>query len=434
MKIVKVGIIGFGTIGAGVAKILADNNEVIRQRLGARLELVKVADLDITTDRGVKLAPDVLTTSAEEVINHPDIDIVIELIGGYDPARKFLLQAVDQGKHVVTANKALLAKHGDEIFSAVTAKGLSIGFEASIGGAIPIIRSVREAFVANRIQAIEGIMNGTANYILSKMSDENCDFDTALKEAQEKGFAEADPTFDIEGIDSAHKIAVLTRLAYGTPVPFDDITVSGITGISSEDIECAQEFGYRIKLLAISKYDGQAIDIRVHPAMIPVEHPMANVNGALNAIRVCDDMMEENVLIGHGAGALPTGSAVVGDAVEIARNILSGVGERLPAGSFQDKEVKPIPLKDISEIESEYFLRFSVLDNPGVLSKISGILGKHSISIESMIQRGRGDRGEGVPLVMMCHKSSEKNIQSALKEIEELDVVCGKSNLIRVER
>jgi homoserine dehydrogenase len=434
MKIVKVGMIGFGTIGAGVAKILADNSEIIRQRLGAGVELVKVADLDITTDRGVKLAPDVLTTSADEVINHPDIDVVIELIGGYDPARKFLLQAVDQGKHVVTANKALLAKHGDEIFSAVTAKGLSIGFEASIGGAIPIIRSVREAFVANRIQSIEGIVNGTANYILSKMSDENCGFDSALKEAQEKGFAEADPTFDIEGIDSAHKIAVLTRLAYGTPVPFDDITVSGISGITSEDIECAREFGYRIKLLAISKYDGQTIDIRVHPAMIPIAHSMANVNGALNAIRVCDDMMEENVLIGHGAGALPTGSAVVGDIVEIARNILSGVGERLPAGSFQNNETKKIPFKNISEIESEYFLRFSVLDNPGVLSKISGILGKHSISIESMIQRGRGGRGEGVPLVMMCHKSSEKNIQSALNEIEELEVVCGKSNLIRVER
>ena len=213
---------------------------------------------------------------------------------------------------------------------------------------------------------------------------------------------------------------------------FDDITVSGISDISSEDIECAREFGYRIKLLAISKYDGEKIDIRVHPAMIPVAHPMANVNGVLNAIRVCDDMMDENVLIGHGAGALPTGSAVVGDVVEIARNILSGVGERLPAGSFQ--EVKNIPLKGISEIESEYFLRFSVVDHPGVLSKISGILGKHSISIESMIQRGRGDRGEGVPLVMMCHKANEKNIQSALKEIEELDVVCEKPNLIRVER
>jgi homoserine dehydrogenase len=434
MKTIKVGMIGFGTIGAGVAKILAENSEIIKKRLGAGVELVKVADLDITTDRGVKLAPNVLTTSAEEVINHPEINVFIELIGGYEPAKKFLLQAVDQGKHVVTANKALLAMHGDEIFSAVAEKGVSIGFEAAVGGAIPIIRSVREAFVANNIQSMEGIVNGTANYILSKMSDENCDFDTALNEAQEKGFAEADPTFDIEGIDSAHKIAVLTRLAYGTPVSFDDITVSGISNISSDDIECAREFGYRIKLLAISKFDGEAIDIRVHPAMIPISHPMANVNGVLNAIRVCDDMMDENILIGHGAGALPTGSAVVGDVVEIARNIISGLGERIPAGSFQNEEIKHIPLKSISEIESEYFLRFSVLDKPGVLSKISGILGKHSISIESMIQRGRADGGEGVPLVMMCHKSSEKNIQSALKEIEQLDVVCEKSNLIRVER
>jgi homoserine dehydrogenase len=434
MKTIKVGMIGFGTIGAGVVKILAENSEIIKKRLGAGVELVKIADLDITTDRGVKLGPNVLTTSADEVISHPDIDIFIELIGGYDPAKKFLLQAIEQGKHVVTANKALLALHGDEIFSAVAEKNVSIGFEAAIGGAIPIIRSVREAFVANRIQSIEGIVNGTANYILSKMSDENCDFDTALKEAQEKGFAEADPTFDIEGIDSAHKIAVLTRLAYGTPVSFDDIMISGISDISSEDIECAREFGYRIKLLAISKYDGQSIDIRVHPAMIPVSHPMANVNGVLNAIRVCDDMMDENILIGHGAGALPTGSAVVGDVVEIARNILSGLGERIPAGSFQNEEVKKIPLKNISEIESEYFLRFSVLDRPGVLSKISGILGKHSISIESMIQRRRADGGEGVPLIMMCHKSSEKNIQSALKEIEQLEDVCEKSNLIRVEK
>ena len=427
-------MIGFGTIGAGVAKILIENSDIIKKRLGAGLELVKVADLDITTDRGIKLAPGVLTTSADEVINHPDVDVVVELMGGYEPARKFLLQAIEQGKHVVTANKALLAKHGEELFSEVDQKGLSIGFEAAVGGAIPIIRSIREAFVANRIQSIEGIVNGTANYILSKMSDENCDFNTALKEAQEKGFAEADPTFDIEGIDSAHKIVVLTRLAYGTPVSFDDITISGISGITSDDIECAREFGYRIKLLAISKYDGQAIDIRVHPAMIPNSNPMANVNGVLNAVRVCDDMMDENVLIGHGAGALPTGSAVVGDIVEIARNILSSARDRVPAGSFQNEGVRKVPLKDISEIESEYFLRFSVLDKPGVLSKISGILGDHSISIESMIQKGRAGGGQGVPLVMMCHKSSEKNIQSALKEIEKLDVVCEKSNLIRVEK
>ena len=434
MKKINVGLIGFGTIGVGVAKILAENQEIIQKRLGAAVCLAKIADLDITTDRGIAVNDGVLTTSVDDIIENPEIDIVIELIGGYEPARTFILKALKNNKHVVTANKALLAKHGDELFETVEEKGLSIGFEASIGGAIPIIRSIREGFVANRIQAIEGIVNGTANYILSKMSDENCDFDVALKEAQEKGFAEVDPTFDIEGIDSAHKIAVLTRIAYGAPIKFEDIKVSGITNITSEDIECGKEFGYRIKLLAISKYDGEAIDIRVHPAMIPSSHPMASVNGVLNAIRVCDDMMEENILIGHGAGALPTGSAVVGDIVEIARNIISNASGRMPASSFQSSEIKPIPLKDMSAVESEYFLRLNVLDKPGVLSKISGILGDHCISIESMIQKGRGEKGKAVSLFMMCHLSSEGNIQNALKEIEQLDVICAKSNLIRVEK
>ena len=431
MKNVKIGLIGFGTIGAGVVKILADNAEVIRQRLGATLEVGRIADLDITTDRGVQVGKGVLTTDANAVLEDPEIEIVIELIGGYEPARSFVLKAIQNGKHVVTANKALLAKHGEEIFSTADEKGLGIGFEAAVGGAIPIIRSIREAFSANRISAIEGIVNGTANYILSKMSDENCDFQTALQEAQEKGYAEADPTFDIEGIDSAHKIAILTRLAYGAPISLDEITVQGITSITPEDIECAREFGYRIKLLAISKFDGNSIDVRVHPAMIRVDHPMANVNGVLNAIRVCDDLMEENILVGHGAGALPTGAAVVGDVMEIVRNSLIGTGTRVPAQSFQ--KTTPIPLKNMGEIEAEYFLRFRVKDVPRVLAKISGILGDHSISIESMIQRGRDDNGKGVPLVMMIHRSNEKNVQDALTEIDRLDVVCEKSNLIRVE-
>jgi homoserine dehydrogenase len=431
MKNVKIGLIGFGTIGAGVVKILADNADVIRQRLGATLEIGKIADLDITTDRGVQVGKGVLTTDVDAVLNDPEIEVVIELIGGYEPARKFVLKAIQNGKHVVTANKALLAKHGEEIFLAADEKGMGIGFEAAVGGAIPIIRSLREAFSANRISVIEGIVNGTANYILSKMSDENCDFKTALKEAQEKGYAEADPTFDIEGIDSAHKIAILTRLAYGAPISLDEITVQGITNITSEDIECAGEFGYRIKLLAISKFDGKAIDVRVHPAMIRENNPMARVNGVLNAIRVCDDLMEENILVGHGAGALPTGAAVVGDVMEIVRNSLVGTGTRVPAQSFQ--KTSPIPFKNIDEIEAEYFLRFRVKDVPNVLAKISGILGNHSISIESMIQRGRDDNGKGVPLVMMVHRSNEKNVQDALAEIDLLDVVCEKSNLIRVE-
>ncbi|MDP6712437.1 MAG: homoserine dehydrogenase [Nitrospinaceae bacterium] len=433
MRKIKVGIIGFGTIGSGVVKILASSKDIIRQRLGAEIEVAKIADLDVSSDRGVVVDSNLLTTDTKEVVDNPEVEIVVELMGGYEPARSLMLQAIAGGKHVVTANKALLAKHGDEIFSAVEDQQVAIGFEGAVAGAIPIIRSIREAFVANEITAIEGIVNGTANYILSKMSDEQCDFAVALKEAQEKGFAEADPTFDIEGIDSAHKISLLTRLAYGTPVNFDDITVQGISGISIDDIECAREFGYRIKLLAISKFDGESVDIRVHPAMIPQSHPMANVNGVLNAVRVCDNLMEENVLIGHGAGSLPTGSAVVADIVEQARDILSNNKNRVASQSFLKNEMRSIPMMNIEEIDSEYFLRFSVLDNPGVLSRISGILGNHSIGILSVIQKGRCDQGKGVPLIMMTHRASEKNVQLALKEIDALDVVCEKSNLIRVE-
>ena len=431
---ISVGIIGFGTIGSGVVKILQDNSDIIKKRLGVIVEVTKIADLDITTDRGIKVNPKILTTDAQEVINHPEVNVIVELIGGYEPARSLILQAINAGKHVVTANKALLAKHGSEIFSIGEDQQVSIGFEAAVGGAIPIIRAIRESFVANKIYSIEGIVNGTANYILSKMSDEHCSFDLALKEAQEKGFAEADPTFDIEGIDSAHKIAILSQLAYGTSVKFEDITIQGISSVTIHDIECAREFGYRVKLLAISKFDGDFVDIRIHPAMIPQSNPMANVNGVLNAVRVCDDLMEENILIGHGAGSLPTGSAVIADIVEIARDILSGSKLRVPPQSFQNIEIKTIPILNIESIDSEYFLRFSVLDNPGVLSRISGILGQHSIGIQSVIQKGRCDEGRGVPLIMMTHHAYEKNIQLALREINELEVVCEKPHFIRVEK
>jgi homoserine dehydrogenase len=434
MPRIKIGIIGFGTIGSGVVKILETNGDIIKKRLGAEIEVIKIADLDIVTDRGLNVDQNILTTDAQKLVNHSEIDIVVELMGGYEPARSLILQSISNGKHVVTANKALLAIHGDEIFSTADHNYVSIGFEASVGGAIPVIRSIRESFVANKISNIEGIVNGTANYILSKMSDEHCSFDLALKEAQEKGFAEADPTFDIEGIDSAHKIAILTRLAYGTPINFDDINIQGISGISSDDIECAREFGYRIKLLAISKFNGESIDIRVHPAMIPQSHPMANVNGVFNAVRLCDDLMADNILVGHGAGSLPTGSAVVADIVQIARDILSGSKNRVSSQSFQNNEIKSIPIMNIKDIHSEYFLRFSVLDNPGVLSRISGILGSYSIGILSVIQKGRSDQGKGVPLIMMTHCSNEKDIQSALREIDDLDVTCEKSNFIRVEK
>lgn len=433
MKSIKVGLIGFGIIGTGVVRVLSDNGDIIRKRLGASVDLVKIADLDIVTDRGVPVDRSLLTTDAGQILDDPEIDIVIELIGGLEPARKFILKALGNGKHAVTANKALLAKHGEEIFKMAEDNQRTIGFEASVGGAIPIIRSIKEAFVANRFKVIEGIVNGTANYILSKMSDDNCGFDVALKEAQEKGYAEADPTLDIEGVDSAHKIAILSRLAYGANINLDSIYVQGIASITSDDIQCAREFGYRIKLLAISKFDGKEIDVRVHPAMIPASNPMANVNGVLNAIRVRDDLMDENILVGHGAGSLPTASAVVADVVEAARNMLSTAVHRVPAESYLREYVADIPLKDISAVEAEYFLRFTVQDRPGVLSRIFGVLGNNSISIESMIQRGRGHAGQGVSLVMMTHLAIEKNIQSALEEIDQMDVVCDKTVFIRVE-
>ncbi len=434
MDTIKLGLIGFGTIGASVVKILQKNGDLIGQRLGGRLELVKIADLDITTDRGVSVDPTCLTTQVDDILDSPEIDIVIELMGGYEPARSFVLKAIANGKHVVTANKALLAKHGDELFLAAEQAGVTLLFEAAVGGAIPIIRSIKESFVANRVQAIEGIVNGTANYILTKMSDEGLAFDLVLKEAQDKGFAEADPTFDIEGIDSAHKIAVLTRLAYGTSVDFDDIYVQGISSIRQEDIECAHEFGYRIKLLAISKYDGTSIDLRVHPAMIPEDKPLASVNGVLNAFLVRDDLMEENILIGHGAGGLPTGSAVTADVVEIARDIITGCRGRVPLQSFPTGAQNSIPLKNMNEIEAEYFLRFSVQDKPGVLSKISGVLGENQISIRTMIQRERDPKGGGVPLILMTHQALEEHVQKSLREIDSLDVVCEKTVLIRVEK
>jgi len=434
MKTIQAGLIGFGVIGSGVARILEESRELISRRLGAELSLKKIVDLDIETDRGVPVRREQLTTDVNEILDDPEIEIVIELIGGYEPARTFVLKALENGKHVVTANKALLSKHGDEVFAKAEEKKLAVGYEASVGGAIPVIRSLREAFAGNPIKLIEGIVNGTANYILSRMSDEGCDFDSALKEAQEKGFAEADPTFDIEGIDSAHKIAILSRLAFGTSVDADNILVEGISSIGSDDIQSAAELGFRIKLLAVSKFDGESVDVRVHPTMLPKEHPMASINGVLNAIRVCDQWMEENVLVGHGAGSLPTGSAVVGDAIEIAREILSGSVGRVPPQSFPGKQRRELPLRDKEDIESAYFLRFKVKDQPGVLSSLSGILGSHAISIESVLQKERSAEGQGVPLMIMTHSAKEKDISDALQKINELEYVEEKPVLIRVEK
>ena len=428
MKSINLGLIGLGTIGTGVVKVLTENSALIEKRLGVSLVMKQIADIDIERDRGIPIDKSILTTNAKEIINDDEIDIVIELMGGYEPALSFILQSISNKKHIVTANKALLAKHGREVFEAINKHQVNIGFEASVGGGIPIIRCLKDNLAANRFESIYGIVNGTGNYILSKMTDEGKNFQDALKEAQEKGYAEADPAFDIEGTDSAHKIAILAFLAFGCHIPIDDVFTEGITHITPTDIHFAGEFGYRIKLLAIAKRGDNFIDIRVHPTMLSKDNPISNINGVLNAIKVRGNAVGEIMLIGEGAGALPTASAVLGDVMEIAGCIAYGNrSTSFAQGSHTELELQPI-----DKIAAEYYLRFSVVDRPKVLSKLSGILGDNSISIASAIQKGRNEP-DGVPLVFMTHKAKEKDVQNAVEEINKLDVVVGKSVLIRVE-
>lgn len=433
MRTVKVGLIGFGTVGAGVVRILEKNSALITRRLGARIELKRVADLDVATDRGVEVKPGVLTTRAEEVLEDPEIEIVMELIGGIEPAKSFILRAIRNGKHVVTANKALLALHGEEIFGEAGGRGVDVNFEGSVGGGIPLIRSVKEGLVANRIDSIVGILNGTSNYILTRMTNEGKDFKEALREAQRNGYAEADPTYDVEGIDAAHKLSILIRLAFGTPIAFEDISIGGISEISPLDIAFSREFGYRIKLLAIAKIDGERLEARVFPTMIPEHHLLATVEGVFNAIYIKGDAVGPTLFYGQGAGQMPTGSAVVSDLVELARNLLTNAqGRRVPLLSFQESALKKIPLKKREEVMMPFYMRFSALDRPGVLSKISGILGQNDISISSVIQKGRRIDG-AVPIVMMTHEAKERDVHRALGEIDKLDVILGKTMILRVE-
>jgi homoserine dehydrogenase len=432
MKKINVGLLGFGTVGSGMAKILLNNQGVIESRLGTSLTLKWIADHDIERDRGFAVDPGILTTDVEAVIGDPDIDIVVELVGGYEPAKTFILKAIEQGKHVVTANKALLAKHGDEVFSAAAQKGVEVGFEASVGGGIPLIRSIKEGLVANRIQGLFGILNGTANYILTKMTDQGRAFSEVLKEAQDLGYAEADPTFDVEGIDTAHKLTILLSIAYGVPIDFKSVYTEGISKVTPLDIKFMKEFGYRIKLLAISKSDGEAIEARVHPTLIPEETMLANVNEAYNALYITGDAVGNVMLYGPGAGMMPTGSAVVSDLVDVARNILKGAVGRVPSLGHQPARIKTRRIKSIEELEAKYYFRFSVEDRPGVLSKISGILGDHMISIKSVHQKGR-DLVGAVPIVMITHGAKEASVKKALSEIDQLDMVKDKTVLIRIE-
>ncbi len=432
MKEIQVGLLGCGTVGRGVAKLLIESSAVIAARLGATLHLKRVADLDIETDRGVTFEQGVLTTDAHAVANDPDIEIIIEMIGGEEIAKELILKAIENGKQVITANKALLASQGNTLFEAAVQKGVDLAFEAAVGGCMPIIKTMRESLVANRIHAMTGILNGTCNYILTKITEERRPFDDALSEAQQKGYAEADPSFDVNGIDTAHKIAILTALAYGMNINLPDVYIEGISKITPLDVEFAEHFGYRIKLLAISKKKGNQIEARVHPTMIPFDNLLSNVKGTVNAIMVSGDAVGEIMLYGRGAGMMPTASAVIADAVDIARNLLAGTPRRIPALAFQKEYIQNIKIMPMAEIVTHYYFRFAALDRPGVLSKISGILGHYDISIQSMQQKGRKTDGS-VPVVMVSHLAREADVQKALAEIDRLDVVSEPTMLIRIE-
>ena len=432
MKEIQVGLIGLGTVGCGLAKVLEDNRDMLAERLGIPLRLKKVVDIDLERPRPVTLSSEVLSTQVEDILGDEAIKIVVELIGGMEPAKTFLLQAMKRGKHVVTANKALLAVHGSELFAAAHENRVSIAFEAAVGGGIPLVRALREGLVANRIGHIYGILNGTANYILTRMAREGSPFAEALSDAQAQGIAEADPTLDVEGVDAAHKIAVLSSLAYCCEVDFDQIHIEGISQIDPSDIQLAKDFGYQIKLLAISRSDGERIEVRVHPTMIPQEHMLAKVEGAYNAIHISGDAVGEVMLYGLGAGMMPTGSAVASDLVDLGRDLMAGSAVRIPPLAYEGEAVVHREIKPMDELLTNYYFRFSAKDQPGVLSKISGILGSNDISIASVIQKGRQVKGS-VPVVMMTHEAKERDVQLALAEIDQLQVVTAPTRLIRVE-
>jgi len=431
MQKIGVGLVGWGTVGCGVVKVLGENADVIESRLGVPLELRRVADIDIERERPVAVPPEKLTRDVDDILKDPEIQIVIELIGGLKAAKTVIRTAIESGKHVVTANKALLAHDGNELFALAQAKGLSIGFEASVGGGIPIIKSLREGFASNRIDTIFGILNGTANYILTRMTEDKLSFADALKEAQRLGYAEADPTLDIEGIDTAHKLAIVSAIAFGTPIQFDRVHIEGISGIDPLDIQYAEEFGYRLKLLAIARNRDSRLEMRVHPTLIAQNHVLASVRGVYNAAHIEGNAVGDVMLYGMGAGMMPTGSAVASDLIDVARDILNKTPGRIPSLAFLPNKLQRLEIKPLNDVSTSYYFRFLVLDKPGVLSKISGILGKHKISISAVIQKGR--HTDSVPLVMITHEALESSVRKALDEIDNLDVVLAPTVLIRIE-
>jgi homoserine dehydrogenase len=432
MHQINVGIIGFGTVGSGTVEILLKNKAIITDRVGSDIVIRKIADLDLQKDRGVSVDRSVLTTNALEVIDDPKVHIVVELIGGTDKAKEYILRAMEKGKHVVTANKALLAEHGKEIYAAAEKHGVSLAFEASVGGGIPIIRSIREGLSANHIKTIMGILNGTSNYILTQMTQKGIPYSQAVAETLKLGYAEDPPTLDVNGTDAAHKLAILVSLAFGLPVSFESIHREGIDHLTPDDIRFTGEFGYCIKLLAIARNLGNKVEARVHPAMIPLNHILANVNGVYNAIYVEGDFVGQNLYYGLGAGKKPTGSAVVSDVIHLARQLKNGTKNLIPPLAHVGSEGREISIRPIEELLTSYYFRFSAIDRPGVLSRISGVLGDHGISIYSVIQKGRKVDGS-VPVVMLTHEALESSVLKALAQMDQLEVLTDKTVIIRVE-
>lgn len=422
--IYNIGLIGFGTIGSGVVETFNRNLDIMEQKVGVKINLKRVVDLDIETDRGVKIDKSVLSTDVNDILEDPEIDIVIELIGGYEPAKRFILKAMSNGKHVVTANKALLAKHWEELLETANKNNVRICFEASVGGGIPLLEPLNESLASNHIQSIYGIINGTANYILTKMTEEGLDFEDVLGEAQKKGYAEQDPTFDIEGHDTAQKLIILTILGFGIYVEQDRFHVEGISKIKQEDIEFIKnDLGYSLKLLAISQVEDGELEVRVHPTLIPQNHLLASVNHVFNGVYIVGDIVGPVMMYGQGAGMMPTASAVVGDCL----NIIENMGRKNIYGPA-DTRVEQI--KQIEEINSKYYLRITAIDKPGVLHTISGILSKYGISIEAVTQKKR-DKGQEVPIFMVMHESMEQNMQNAINEINDLDFIRDDTLFIR---
>ena len=433
MKPIQVGLLGIGTVGSGTFNVLRRNQEEIKRRAGRGIEIAMVADLDVERARAVVGEGARVVADAREVIANPDIDIVVELIGGYGIARQLVLEAIAAGKHVVTANKALLAVHGTEIFAAAQQKGVMVAFEAAVAGGIPIIKALREGLTANRIQWIAGIINGTTNFILSEMRDKGLDFATVLKEAQRLGYAEADPTFDIEGVDAAHKITLMSAIAFGMPVQFDKAHVEGITQLAAQDIKYAEQLGYRIKLLGITRRAAGGIELRVHPALVPAKRLLANVEGAMNAVVVHGDAVGTTLYYGKGAGSEPTASAVIADLVDITRLATADPEHRVPHLAFQPNAMTNIESLPMSEITTSYYLRMHVADQPGVLADLTRILAERGISIDAMLQKEPAEGETHTDIIMLTHQTQEKNVTAAIEKMEALNSVVGTVTKIRLE-